>query len=287
MCACSQDEEEKWNAQIARLVFKEDESFYKEERDRGSQYSSLNLNIAPIGNAFLLRRLSIQRRAAIGARSGPKQVIIRNTHSLKEHVEDQTSILALKRSQSLITEMGHSAILMPRRSDRMRVEQQMFDVWSKEFLSYPAMSDSRDRSIRRSASNAMRKLSRGSLTGSLGKRSRIPLDLFENQDKKVPELHIHNGDILLNCSSERGVGGLTYGLIRSKRNAIHRSEPSPFTIAEQRVVARDPSKSTLHRSESRDTSLFEPPPPSSTALCKISPRTKRTLLRFRSADKLR
>jgi hypothetical protein len=172
---------------MRRLITKENESYHKDERERGSRFSTLALNIRPIGNGYLARRLSIQRSATIGARPAVRQVIIKNTWKPEEKPEDSPSIASLTRSQSLIAENAPSDVLCPRRTDRIRIEQQMSAVWSKEFLPYPTMTTGRERGIRRSASHVIRKLSKGSLSGSIGKSSRTRYGTFELIHKKGQE----------------------------------------------------------------------------------------------------
>ena len=176
-CACTEEEERQWKAHTATLVEKESKILCFDERE---SLSRLALEIKPLGNAYLARRLSIQRTTTTGLGPTIQQVIIRNTHSLKEKLDDPNSVLSFKRSQSLLFNECRTTVLCPRRNTRIRVEQEMCNVWSREFLPYPAMRATRERNLRRSASHVMRKLSRGSLTGSIGRRARASPANFDS-----------------------------------------------------------------------------------------------------------
>lgn len=148
------------------------------------------LDIQSLGYVFglpgtLTRRLSIQRAATLHPKTSNIQVIIRNTHTLKNQCDSQTSALdSLSRSQSLLT-TNRTVILAPKRVDRIRMEYALADVWTRDVLPYPGMGNNRgEHLIRTSASSMMRKLSRASKTGSYKKRT--PSYVSFADDKSIP-----------------------------------------------------------------------------------------------------
>ena len=86
---------------------------------------------------------------------------------------------SIVRSQSLIN-MTRIPVLSPRRSERMRLEDELADVWSRDAIPYPRMIGNYTHgSIRRAAGeglagvagNVIRKLSIASITSSFTRRS--------------------------------------------------------------------------------------------------------------------
>ncbi|KAF4627152.1 hypothetical protein G7Y89_g11000 [Cudoniella acicularis] len=143
--------------------------------DAGEQaiLTSLSLAIKSMGAVFgkpgtVARRLSIHRATTVGAMSGLCQVIIKNTNAFKE----SASSTNINRSQSLLT-TNRIPVLAPARAERIRLENLLADVWTREVLPYPGMSG-RARSehlVRASASSMMRKLSVASIASNFTKRS--------------------------------------------------------------------------------------------------------------------
>lgn len=139
--------------------------------------TSLELKaLAPVfGEAgTLARRLSIQRAATVGTRVAPCQVIIRNTHKPQDSQEMKVPSAAaatINRSQSLLT-THRVAVLAPKRSERVRLEQSLADVWTRDTLPFPGMTVSRGGNIiRASAGSLARKLSLASIHTPFAKRS--------------------------------------------------------------------------------------------------------------------
>jgi hypothetical protein len=96
------------------------------------------------------------------------QVIIKNTNAFKE----SASPASINRSQSLLT-TNRIPVLAPPRSERIRLEVLLADVWTREILPFPGMTG-RARSehlVRASASSMMRKLSVASIASNFTKRS--------------------------------------------------------------------------------------------------------------------
>ena len=155
-------------------------------------FSMIALDIRSLGYVFglpgtLTRRLSIQRAATLNPRTSNLQVIIRNTHTLKNHCDSQISALdSISRSQSLLT-TNRAVILAPKRIERIRMEYALADVWSKDFLPYPGMGNNRgEHLIRTSASSMMRKLSRASRTGNFKKRSSSHASFADDKSTPFP-----------------------------------------------------------------------------------------------------
>ncbi|KAK6587176.1 hypothetical protein PZA11_000466 [Diplocarpon coronariae] len=168
MTACSPKEELEWRS---RLVDRSG----RDNLDSGEQalYTSLSLAIKPLGTVFgkpgtIARRISIHRATTVGPMTGLCQVIIKNTSACKE----TTSCASINRSQSLLM-TNRIPVIAPARADRIRLEALLADVWSREILPYPGMTN-RARSehlVRASASSMMRKLSVASIASNFTKRS--------------------------------------------------------------------------------------------------------------------
>lgn len=120
----------------------------------------------------LARRLSIQRAATVGTRVPTCHVIIRNTHKPQEGQDIRhIAALPIDRSQSLLM-TRRVTVLAPRRWERVRLEQSLADVWTRDTLPYPGMSLTRGGSIiRASAGTLVRKLSFASIHTPFAKRS--------------------------------------------------------------------------------------------------------------------
>jgi hypothetical protein len=100
--------------------------------------------------------------------SGLCQVIIKITNVSKGLVAPAS----INRSQSLLT-TNRIPVLAPSRSERVRLESLLADVWTREILPFPGMTG-RARSehlVRASAHSMMRKLNVASITSNFTKRS--------------------------------------------------------------------------------------------------------------------
>jgi len=78
----------------------------------------------------------------------------------------------INRSQSLLT-TNRIPVLAPLRTERIKLENLLSDVWTKDQIPYPGMTGRQrsDNIVRSSASSVMRKLSVASITSNLTKRS--------------------------------------------------------------------------------------------------------------------
>ena len=211
-CACSPREEDQWTINILRRSAAEG---HKEDDDRPmtpSLLPVLYLDLKPIGHVFglpgtLARRISIQRAATVGARTNTCQVIIKNTHALQDNGDSSSTAAGyLGRSRSLLS-TTRIPTLAPKRTDRIRMEQQLAHVWTRESLPYPGMGRNRgEHLIRASASSMMRRLSKASIASGLGRRSTSHTALSngkpENLHERTKSLH--------DSSSSQRPGVLSY-----------------------------------------------------------------------------
>lgn len=140
-------------------------------------FSSLNLEIKSLGPVFghvdsLVRRMSVHRAATLGAKPSMSQVIIKNTQAQKLPDSPPTfSPGVVSRSQSHMSS-NHVPTLAPRRAERIRLEALIEDVWTKDTLPFPGMSNRKvENQIRASANSVMRKLSMVSIASNFSRRS--------------------------------------------------------------------------------------------------------------------
>jgi hypothetical protein len=171
LSACSEKEEDTWKDQLRGQIAIEPAEF----ANCGDCHDLLSMNLEDIkalGREFvasgrLCRKLSIRRSATTHPKSRVQQVIIKNTEAPK--YTNSLSFFAVVRSQSHLSP-NHVPVLAPRRHERMRLENAIADVWTKQSLRYPAMGRG-DNTVRASASSVMRKLSMSSIGRNLSKRS--------------------------------------------------------------------------------------------------------------------
>ena len=119
------------------------------------------------------RRTSIQRAATVGTRPNLCQVIIKNTHNPQDGQDSSRNGTAngVHRAHSLLS--THRVVVMaPKRSERMRLESALAEIWTRDTLPFPGMTPSRGgQMIRASAGSLARKLSLASIHGPFGRRS--------------------------------------------------------------------------------------------------------------------
>lgn len=179
--ACSAREEEVWKSNLNDRLKVESLEADGRQTKSPNLYSSLSLDIKVSGSVFgypgtLARRLSVRRATTTGVNNWLAQVIIRNTHALRESMEAATSASgpyppSVNRSQSLLS-TARIPVLAPRRAERIRLEQTLADIWTRDMIPYPGMSGKRGEGlIKASASSMMRKLSMASLASTFSKRS--------------------------------------------------------------------------------------------------------------------
>ncbi|KAI9677185.1 MAG: hypothetical protein M1829_002759 [Trizodia sp. TS-e1964] len=176
--ACSAQEEAIWKGLISERACAHISDSVNSRLSWLNPPLGLAIDIKPIGQVFgqigtLARRISVHRAATFGPKTSLSHVVIRNTHALKD-AQDAPSPLAsqtISRSQSLLS-TNRLPILAPKRSERVRLEVALADVWTKDELPFPGMCPRRgEHHIRASASSMMRKLSMATITTSFSKRT--------------------------------------------------------------------------------------------------------------------
>ncbi|KAI9682192.1 MAG: hypothetical protein M1817_000246 [Caeruleum heppii] len=177
LSACSAKEEMAWETYLHERSAAEALDETRSESSSQDILSSMTLNVKAIGAVYgqkgtLARRLSMHRAMTVGSRANLCQVIIKNTHALSEGTESPLfPIQTINRSQSLLSTQK-MPILAPKRTERIRLETAVRDVWTKHMLPFPGMSAKKtENPIRASASSVMRKLSIASIASNFSKRS--------------------------------------------------------------------------------------------------------------------
>ena len=177
LSACSSAEEEQWKRHVLDRSAGAGCESLEDQVTPSELFTTCSLDLIPAGEVFgqsgtLARKLSIQRAATVGTRSSVSQVIIRNTNRQEISQEPKVPLSpSLNRSQSLLT-THHTTVLAPRRCDRVRLEQSLSDVWTRDLIPYPGMVVARSGThIRASAGSLVRKLSLASLHGPFTRRS--------------------------------------------------------------------------------------------------------------------
>lgn len=175
--ACSATEQQQWLAGVERgrsLLALEGPAT---EHRVPNLFTTTSLDLKALAPVFgqggpLARRLSIQRAATVAPKVATCQVIIRNTHKPQDGQELRYSTIGpVNRSQSLLT-THRVTILAPKRSERIRLEQSLADVWTRDTLPFPGMSLTRGGNIiRASAGSLARKFSLASIHSPFTKRS--------------------------------------------------------------------------------------------------------------------
>jgi hypothetical protein len=175
--ACSSQEEEVWKKQLRERIVYETHDFVEGQSTMQDMFTSLSLEVKPLGPVFghantLVRRMSVHRAATLGAKTNMSQVIIKNTQAQKLPDTSPTfSPSIVTRSQSHLSP-NHIPTLAPRRAERIRLETTLEDVWTKDLLPFPGMSNRRvENQIRASANSVMRKLSMASIASNFSRRS--------------------------------------------------------------------------------------------------------------------
>lgn len=177
LSACSTQEEEAWKTQLRERTLCETHDFVEGQSNVQEMFSFLGLDVKSLGPVFghadsLVRRMSVHRAATLGAKTHLTQVIIKNTQAQKPLDTPPTfSPGQVARSHSTLS-ANHIPTLAPRRAERMRLETALEEVWTKDALPFPGMSNrSMENQIRASANSVMRKLSMASIASNFSRRS--------------------------------------------------------------------------------------------------------------------
>lgn len=177
LSACTAQEEEIWKNQFRERIVYETHDFVEGQSNMHDMVTSLSLDLKSLGPVFghansLVRRMSMHRAATLGAKTNIAQVIIKNTQAQKLPDAPQPfSTSVVSRSQS---HMSSNLVptLAPRRAERMRLENTLEDVWTKDNLPFPGISSRRvENQILASANSVMRKLSMASIASNFSRRS--------------------------------------------------------------------------------------------------------------------
>ncbi|KAJ4366254.1 hypothetical protein N0V83_007890 [Neocucurbitaria cava] len=175
--ACTLQEEEAWKEQLRDRTAQETHEYVEGQSTMQDMFTSLTLDLKSLGPVFghadsLVRRMSIHRAATLGAKTNTSQVIIKNTQAQK--ILDTPPMFApsmVTRSQSHMS-TNLVPTLAPRRAERIRLENALEDVWTKDVLPFPGMSNRKvENQIRASANSVMRKLSMASIASNFSRRS--------------------------------------------------------------------------------------------------------------------
>lgn len=121
----------------------------------------------------LARHLSMRRAITVTPKSPMCQVVVKNTSAIRDRLGSSPSTLAINRSQSLLTTNTRTPVLAPPRTERVRLELLLSDVWSRDILPFPGITSRPKNEHLVRASSVMRKISMASLTGSFNKRAGI------------------------------------------------------------------------------------------------------------------
>jgi hypothetical protein len=183
--ACSEAEEDVWKRNMRARISNE-KMEHAEGRSAVPLPAFVHPDIRPLGCSYSTifsfpRRLSIQRAVTMGTKASTQQVIIKNTEAQRYsnahkgdmlNINGSTATLPVTRSQSH-NSSSHIPTLAPRRSDRVKLESLLVDIWTKPAIPYPGMSGKSrsENSIRASANSVMRKLSMASIASNFSKRS--------------------------------------------------------------------------------------------------------------------
>ena len=238
LSACSAKEEAAWTSALrARSVAEASEAEGRPCKPF-NMFSSLSLDIKPCGTVFgqpgsIARRLSIHRATTLGAKSGIAQVVIKNTHALRDGYESQQlSSSPINRTHSLLS-TARVPVLVPRRADRIRLENALADLWSRDTIPFPGMGNKRgDNLIRTSASSMMRKLSIASLTTSFSKRSTSYASVARHERDhpgNSPVLDVMSRSVVPNRTSSKNHDG-----VRTMQPAAQNT-PEPTSSSSQPV----------------------------------------------------
>ncbi|KAF1809617.1 Dbl homology domain-containing protein [Eremomyces bilateralis CBS 781.70] len=176
LSACSENEEEDWKRHLETQIVSES-SEASGTGSAGDIFSQLIGGLKPFSSIFdgfeqppqTGTRVPIQRAATVGPRSSPHQVIIRTTYAQSTTGEAKVQA-SIGRSKSHLSSAS-IPILAPRRSERIRLEHALADVWTRDALPFPGMSGRRqENTLRASANSVMRKLSMASISSNISKR---------------------------------------------------------------------------------------------------------------------
>ncbi|KAI9728307.1 MAG: hypothetical protein M1834_007711 [Cirrosporium novae-zelandiae] len=176
MTACSLEEEQTWTKSLLDRSVADGNNQVDDSSLILDDFSASSADLKPIAQVYgqsipMARRISMKRAATVGVKVNTTQVVIRNTSAAQNREPSLSMSPSISRSQSLLS-TNRVTVLAPKRSDRIRLEAALEDVWTMDALPYPGMNTSRtDHLIRASANSVMRKISLASISTPFAKRS--------------------------------------------------------------------------------------------------------------------
>jgi hypothetical protein len=187
--ACSAVEAEVWRRHLGERIDVQSKAVAEGTSNVFELHSPLTAEMRSVGKAFgkpgsFVRRMSVHRTATVGPTTDLNQVIIKNTQSAKEAVDNASNTsLQIPRSQSVATP-SHVQTLAPRRAERIRLEGMLSDVWTKDQIPYPGMTPRLSDPIRASANHVIRKFSMASITSNFSSSKRTASYTSISQPRK-------------------------------------------------------------------------------------------------------
>lgn len=193
LSACSKIEEDQWVSGLCgRFSNKENKPLLHQPLPTICAVPLRSLDTTFTSQSSLYQESFMQRAATVGSnRASISHVIVRNTHNasdLQEYRDSSSHSASIHRSQSYLS-TKRIPVLEPKRSERVRMEQSIADVWTRDRLPFPGMIGSKgSQIIRASAGSLARKLSLASIhtpfsrarTSSLSTASRKSYDKFSD-----------------------------------------------------------------------------------------------------------
>jgi hypothetical protein len=225
LSACSEREEDEWKDHIRHRIVAEAYDFAEGLMNTSEHFSCILPGAKSLGPAFeanggFARRKSIHRAATLGPKTNLHQVIIKNTNAQKLGGDD--NVLPMMRSQSHMS-ASHIPTLAPRRTERIRLEAALGEIWTRDVLPYPGMTSGRmETHIRASANSVIRKLSMASIASnfSMSKRS--------NSFTSLTTQRIEESGFSTSQRSLQSVSSITK--YRTDVEGMRNSRPSPVVV---------------------------------------------------------
>jgi hypothetical protein len=225
LSACSEAEEEQWKISMEKPEELSGDEAAKAGPAETAPFTSVIPDLKPVGVVIghigtLPRRLSVQRAGTVGNRTNVCQVIIRNTHKPQDSQNSRHAPAdSIYRLKSLLTTQ-RMVVLAPKRSERIRLEYALGDVWTRDTLPYPGMTTTRSSQIiRASAGSLVRKFSLASMHGPFARRS---MSLSTANQRRSTET-------FLDMKVEPGVGHPKYSMVDEAKTLNEAPEDSTMT----------------------------------------------------------
>jgi hypothetical protein len=150
LSACSATEEKHWKMELLRASAALPGTLPTESLEPRKFFMS-TLQVKPLdhtdsASALLTRRSSMRSLASlVNLRLQLEQVVIENTHSLCHHDEARQTHKGgkIERSHS-VTKTDSSTLLAPRREDRIKLERDISNIYTRDILPFPGMVNAKD-----------------------------------------------------------------------------------------------------------------------------------------------